>query len=53
MEPEINDVEQYDNHVLTVPAYVCTPIVVDADNLEETLVEGGFYTKEQIDSVRP
>ena len=49
-EPEINDTENYDNHVLIVPAYVCTPMIVDADNLEETLIEGGYYTREQIDS---
>ena len=47
---EINDTENYDNHVLIVPAYVCTPMIVDADNLEETLIEGGYYTREQIDS---
>lgn len=52
MEPEINDMEQYGNHVMTVPSYLCTPVVVDADNLEDLLIEGGYYTKEQIDSVQ-
>lgn len=47
-EPEINDMEQYDNHVLTVPAYLCTPAAVDLDNLQEMLIDSGYYTEDQI-----
>ncbi len=48
-EPEINDTEQYHNHVLTVPAYLCNPDVVDQDNLKEVLIDSGYYTQEQIE----
>ncbi len=47
-EPEINDEEQYDNGVKVVPTYMCTPVAVDADNYYELLVEGGYYTEDQI-----
>lgn len=49
-EAEINDTEQYDNNKLIVPAYLCTPQAVDKDNLKEVLVDGGYYTQEQIDA---
>ena len=32
-EPEINDTTTYNNGVMTVPSYLCTPLVVDKDNL--------------------
>lgn len=47
-EPEINDTSQYDNNVLIVPSYLCEPVVVDADNYEEILIGGGYYTREQL-----
>lgn len=51
-EPEINDVEQYHNNILQVPSYLCSPSVVDKDNLKETLIDSGYYTQEQIDSAQ-
>ena len=47
-EPEINDTETYDNGVLVVPSYLCTPVAVDVNNYEELLIEGGYYTAEQL-----
>ncbi len=47
-EPEINDTTQYNNNVLTVPSYLCDPVVIDGDNFEEILIGGGYYTKEQL-----
>ena len=47
-EPEINDTSQYNNNVLIVPSYLCEPVVVDADNYEEILIGGGYYTREQL-----
>ena len=32
--PEINDVTTYNNGVITVPTYLCTPRIIDKDNLE-------------------
>ena len=31
--PDINDVKSYNNGVITVPAYLCTPLIIDKDNL--------------------
>lgn len=47
-EPEINDTEQYNNGKIVVPSYLCTPIAVDAENYQEIIVEGGYYTEEQL-----
>lgn len=47
-EPEINDTETYDNNVLVVPSYLCTPVAVDVNNYEEVIVDGGYYTAEQL-----
>ncbi len=47
-EPEINDTTTYDNNVLVVPSYLCTPVAVDASNYQEIIVDGGYYTAEQL-----
>ena len=47
-EPKINDTEQYNNGVITVPSYLCTPIAVDVDNYQKEIVDGGYYTAEQL-----
>lgn len=47
-EPEINDTEQYDNGKIVVPSYLCTPVAVDQSNYQEIIVEGGYYTEEQL-----
>ncbi|MEW4411334.1 multiple monosaccharide ABC transporter substrate-binding protein [Clostridium sp. AN503] len=47
-EPEINDTEQYNNGKIVVPSYLCTPVAVDKDNYKEIIVEGGYYTEEQL-----
>ena len=47
-EPEINDTEQYNNGVIVVPSYLCTPVAVDIDNYQTEIVDGGYYTEEQL-----
>ena len=47
-EPEINDTEQYNNHMIMVPSYLCTPVVVDIDNYKEVMIDSGYYTEEQL-----
>ena len=47
-EPEINDTETYDNGVMVVPSYLCTPVAVDASNYQELLVDSGYYTADQL-----
>ena len=34
-QPDINDVKSYNNGVLVVPSYLCTPLVIDKDDLDE------------------
>ena len=33
-QPDINDVSTYDNGVITVPAYLCTPQIIDKTNVK-------------------
>ena len=47
-EPPINDTETYNNNVITVPSYLCTPVAVDVDNYEEIIIGGGYYTEDQL-----
>lgn len=47
-EPEINDTEQYNNNKIVVPSYLCTPVAVDQKNYKEIIVDGGYYTEEQL-----
>ena len=34
VQPDINDVKTYNNRSITVPSYLCTPYIVDKDNLD-------------------
>ena len=47
-EPEVNDTKTYNNEVKVVPSYLLTPVAVDATNWEKILVDGGYYTKDQL-----
>lgn len=47
-EVEVNDTETYDNKVKVVPTYLIDPVVVTADNIEDTLIASGFYTAEDL-----
>lgn len=47
-EPDINDTTQYNNNVLTVPSYLCVPVVVSENNLDAILIDGGYYKSDQI-----
>jgi putative multiple sugar transport system substrate-binding protein len=49
-EPEPNDTESYDNGVKVVPSYLLESEVVYADNIQESLVDSGYWTQEQVDS---
>lgn len=49
-DPEINDETTYNNNVLVVPSYLCTPVAVDKDNYQEVIVDSGYYTEEDIKS---
>lgn len=47
-EAEVNDTTTYDNGVKIVPSYLLEPVSVDASNVDKVLVDGGYYTKEQL-----
>ncbi|MBC7290663.1 MAG: sugar-binding protein, partial [Actinotalea sp.] len=45
---EVNDEETYDNGVKVVPTFLIPPVVVTSDNVEEKLVESGFYSADDL-----
>lgn len=47
-DPEINDINQYNNRVITVPSYLCEPEIINADNMEAIIIDGGYYSKEEL-----
>jgi putative multiple sugar transport system substrate-binding protein len=47
-EAEVNDTTTYDNGVKIVPSYLLEPVSVDANNIDEVLVDSGYYTKEEL-----
>ena len=47
-EVPVNDTKTYNNEVKVVPSYLLTPIAVDKTNWEKVLVDGGYYTKDQL-----
>ena len=47
-EVEINDTETYNNNKKNVPAYLCSPVVVDISNYKEILVKSGFYSESEL-----
>ncbi|GAB7193149.1 sugar ABC transporter substrate-binding protein [Kineococcus sp. NUM-3379] len=46
--PPLNDERTYDNGVKVVPSYLLPPVSVDRSNYRQVLVEGGYYTAEQV-----
>ncbi|BCJ50297.1 sugar ABC transporter substrate-binding protein [Actinoplanes sp. NBRC 14428] len=49
-KPEVNDTTQYDNGVKVVPAFLLQPVNVDKSNYRRVLVDGGYYTADQLSS---
>ena len=48
MRPEINNKTDYNNGRMNVLSYLCRPVTIDAFNIEQILVQGGYYTKGQL-----
>ena len=46
--PETNDTKTYDNGKKVVPSYLLQPVVVTKDDIQSVLVDGGYYTADQI-----
>ena len=49
-EPEANDTETYDNGVKVVPSYLLESDIVTADNLQELLIDSGYWTEEEVEA---
>ncbi len=47
-EAIVNDVTQYHNNVITVPSYLCTPVVVGENNMKVLLIDSGYYSDDQL-----
>jgi putative multiple sugar transport system substrate-binding protein len=47
-EPEVNDTETYDNGVKVVPSYLLQSQIIVKDNVKSVLVDGGYYTAEEL-----
>jgi putative multiple sugar transport system substrate-binding protein len=47
-EPQVNDTETYDNGVKVIPSFLLGPIPVIKSNVQETLVDTGYWTDAQL-----
>ncbi|MEU1214228.1 multiple monosaccharide ABC transporter substrate-binding protein [Streptomyces sp. NPDC005791] len=47
-KPEVNDSKSYDNGSKVVPAFLLQPVSVDESNYKEVLVDGGYYTENDL-----
>ncbi len=47
-EVEVNNTTDYDNGVIVVPSFLCTPVFADANNYKELLIDSGYYTEDQL-----
>ena len=41
------DTESYDNGEITVPSYLLEPVVITKDNVDEELVDTGYYSYDE------
>lgn len=48
-EPEANNTEDYDNGVIVVPSYLLDVVTVYRDNIEQTVIESGYWTAEEVE----
>ncbi|WP_345800453.1 multiple monosaccharide ABC transporter substrate-binding protein [Microbacterium sp. AZCO] len=47
-DPEVNNTKDYDNGKKVVPSYLLESQIVVKDNINEVLVDSGYYTADQI-----
>ncbi|WP_106214479.1 multiple monosaccharide ABC transporter substrate-binding protein [Glaciihabitans tibetensis] len=47
-EPEVNNTEDYDNGEFVVPSFLLEPSIVVKDNIQEQLVDTGYWTADEI-----
>jgi putative multiple sugar transport system substrate-binding protein len=46
--PQLNNLNDYENGVKIVPAFLLNPVSVDKSNFHKILVESGYYTDDQL-----
>ncbi len=46
--PQLNNLNDYNNGVKVVPAFLLNPVSVDKTNYHKVLVESGYYTDDQL-----
>ncbi len=44
----VNDTKTYNNGVKVIPSYLLNSVTVDKSNIQQALVDTGYYTKDQI-----
>ncbi|MDY5156444.1 MULTISPECIES: multiple monosaccharide ABC transporter substrate-binding protein [Actinotignum] len=44
----VNDTETYENGMMVVPTYLLEPVVINAENAREKLVDSGYYSAAEI-----
>jgi putative multiple sugar transport system substrate-binding protein len=47
-QPQVNDTKTYDNGKKVVPTYLLDPVLVTKANVKQVLVDGGYYTAQQL-----
>ena len=47
-EVDVNDTETYNNNVKVVPSFLCDPVIANAENYKEILIDSGYYTEDQL-----
>jgi putative multiple sugar transport system substrate-binding protein len=47
-KPEVNDTKTYDNGKKVVPSYLLQPVPVTKDNVQQALVDTGYYTDSEL-----
>jgi putative multiple sugar transport system substrate-binding protein len=47
-KPEVNDTKSYDNGAKVVPAYLLQPVSVDKANYKQVLIDGGYYSENDL-----
>jgi putative multiple sugar transport system substrate-binding protein len=44
----VNNTDEYNNNVKTVPSYLCDPVFADVSNYKEILIDSGYYKESDI-----
>ena len=50
---DVNDTKNWDNNVMIVPTFLCSPDVVTGSNYKEKLIDAGYYTADELETDLP